>query len=184
MKGPSKTWISHSNATKCMRYNYAKCTCFFFLCGCIIHLCEGIVLSYEQFNFIIQWNIAELEWKHKTALTKHSASRNRFSVQPEGNLRQDDGHDAREVGLNHKIANFPFQMEICCHHYIFAWAGGGGQKETDRVNATRAGIFRKTNVQVQTGICENIAGTCLWPSKPLKCWHLLVRIYLYKRLWQ
>lgn len=126
-----RTWISHSNATKCMKYNYAKCTCFFFLCGYIIHLCEGIVLGYELFNFIIQWNIAELEWKQKTALTKHSASRHRFSVQPEGNLRQDDGHDAREVGLNHKIANFPFQMEICCHHYIFAWAGGG-ETERDR----------------------------------------------------
>lgn len=68
--------------------------------------------------------------RNKTALTEHSASGNRFSVQPEGDLRQNDSHDAREVGLNHKIANFPFQMEICCHHYIFAWVRGGKQRET------------------------------------------------------
>lgn len=31
IKGLSKTWISHSNANKCMRYNYAKCIFLFFL---------------------------------------------------------------------------------------------------------------------------------------------------------
>lgn len=76
-----------------------------------------------MFSFIIQ---------NKTALTEHGASGNRFSVQPEGDLRQNDSHDAREVGLNHKIANLSFQMEICCHHYIFAWVRGRKQRETHR----------------------------------------------------
>lgn len=100
-----------------------------YLCGYIIHLCERIVLNYERFDFIIHWNIAEMEWKCKTALTEHGASRDRFSVQPEGDLRQNDGHDAREVGLNHEIANFPFQMEIRCHHNIFTCSR---RRETER----------------------------------------------------
>lgn len=73
--------------------------------------CLESAQNYKIFSFIIQ---------NKMALTEHSTSGNRFSVQPEGDLRQNDSHDAREVGLNHKIADFPFQMEICCHHYIFA----------------------------------------------------------------
>lgn len=75
---------------------------------------------------------AQNETLVKTTLTEHSASGNWFSVQPEGDLRQNDSHDAREVGLNHKIANFPFQMEICCHHYIFAWVREGKQRATHR----------------------------------------------------
>lgn len=116
-----------------MRYNYAKCIFLFFQHPICVATSSTYVKelfwNYERFDFIIHWNIAEMEWKRKTALTEHGASRDRFSVQPEGDLRQNDSHDAREVGLNHEIANFPFQMEICCHHNIFACSG---RRETER----------------------------------------------------
>lgn len=55
----------------------------------------------------------------EATLTEHGAGGNRLSVQPEGDLRQYDGHDAWEVRLNHKVANLPFQVEVRRHHHIF-----------------------------------------------------------------
>lgn len=132
IKGPSKTWISHSNATKCRRYNYAKCIFLFFQHP----ICVATSSTYVKELFWITKGSVSLFIE---TLTEHGASRDRFPVQPEGDLRQNDGHDAREVGLNHEIANFPFQMEICCHHNIFACSG---RRETERetlgVRARRA----------------------------------------------
>lgn len=113
--------------------------------GYVSHLCERIVYKVRR----------STKCSSKTGLTEHSASGNRFTVQPEGDLRQNDSHDAREVGLNHKVADFPFQMEICCHHYIFAWVRGGKKRERDThtgVREARAGIFKDGDIQVQPGI--------------------------------
>lgn len=155
IKGLSKTWISHSNATKCTRYNYAKCIFLFFQHP----ICVAASSTYvKELFWIPNGSVSlfietSLGWsgKRKTALTEHGASRDRFSVQPEGDLRQNDGHDAREVGLNHEIANFPFQMEICCHHNIFACSG---RRETERetlgVRARRAGIFKGKKHSIST----------------------------------
>lgn len=52
-------------------------------------------------------------------LTEHSSSRHRLSVQPERHLGENDGHDARQVRLNDKVADFPLQMEMSRHHRVF-----------------------------------------------------------------
>lgn len=70
-------------------------------------------------------------------LTEHGARRHGLAVQPEGHLREDDGHYAGEIRLDHEIANFPFQMEIRCHHHIFSCTRNDEEKrETirDRMN--------------------------------------------------
>lgn len=51
-------------------------------------------------------------------LTKHSPGWDRFSVQPEGHLGENNCHDARQVRLNDKVANLPLQMEMSRHHCV------------------------------------------------------------------
>lgn len=60
-----------------------------------------------------------LRQRREATLTEHGAGGNGLSVQPEGDLRQYDGHDAREVRLNHKVANLPLQVEVRRHHHVF-----------------------------------------------------------------
>lgn len=66
-------------------------------------------------------HICALRNNREEKLTEDSACRHRLPVQPEGDLRENDGHYAGEIRLDHEIANFPFQMEIRCHHYIFSY---------------------------------------------------------------
>lgn len=35
-------------------------------------------------------------------------------------MGEDNCHDAGQIRLNHKIANFSFQVEVRCHYYIFS----------------------------------------------------------------
>lgn len=128
--------------------------------------CLESAQNYKMLIFII---------RNKTALTEHRASGNRFSVQPEGDLRQNDSHDAREVGLNHKIANFPFQMEICCHHYIFAWVRGGRQRETHRGQRDKSPNIHpwRHSSSIRNSWKrkkKKTAESWLWPWKRMKCW--------------
>lgn len=52
-------------------------------------------------------------------LTEHSPSRHWFSIQPERHLGENDCHDAREVRLDDKVADFPLQMKMSRHHCVF-----------------------------------------------------------------
>lgn len=58
---------------------------------------------------------------YKTTLTKDCAGRNRLSVEPERHLWQNDSHNAWQVGLDHKVANFSLEVEVGCHNNIFSW---------------------------------------------------------------
>lgn len=63
------------------------------------------------------------------ALTKHSPGRDRLPVEPEGHLGQDDGHEARHVGLNHKVANLSLQEEVSHHYCVLTWGGKEGANQ-------------------------------------------------------
>lgn len=52
-------------------------------------------------------------------LTKNRAGRDGLPVQPEGHLGQDDGHDAGQVGLDHKVPDLPLEVEVCGHDDVF-----------------------------------------------------------------
>lgn len=53
-------------------------------------------------------------------LTKDSPGRDGFSVEPERHLGQDDCHDAGQICLDHKVTNFPLQVEVGCHHDVLS----------------------------------------------------------------
>lgn len=52
-------------------------------------------------------------------LTKHRAGRDGLPVEPEGDLGQDDSHDAGQVGLDHKVPNLPLEVEVRGHDDVF-----------------------------------------------------------------
>lgn len=56
----------------------------------------------------------------KSALTEHRPGRDRLPIQPEGDLRQDDGHEARHVGLDDKVSDLSLQVEVGHHHCVEA----------------------------------------------------------------
>lgn len=60
-------------------------------------------------------------------LTKHSPGGHRLPVEPEGDLGEDDGHDAGQVRLDHEVADLPLQMEMGRHDRVFACAGAENQ---------------------------------------------------------
>lgn len=68
----------------------------------------------------IVWMMMERE-RERTKLTEDSSCWNRLSVEPERDLREDDGHDAWQVCLDHKVAYFPLQVEMGCHDNVLAW---------------------------------------------------------------
>lgn len=101
-------------------------------------------------------------WEAERRLTEDSTSRHRLPVQPERDLGKDDCHDAGQIRLNDKIADFPFQMKISCHHHIFScrgekkWKQRGKERKKGRrciINEAHvtfrqrslAEIFRKVN---------------------------------------
>lgn len=53
-------------------------------------------------------------------LTKNRAGRDGLPVEPEGDLGQDDSHDAGQVGLDHKVPDLPLQVEVRGHDDVFA----------------------------------------------------------------
>lgn len=59
----------------------------------------------------------------ESGLTKDSSGRDGFSVQPERHLREDDGHDAGQIRLDHKVANFPLQVEVSGHDHVLSCGG-------------------------------------------------------------
>lgn len=59
----------------------------------------------------------------ENGLTKDSSGRDGFSVQPERHLREDDGHDAGQIRLDHKVANFPLQVEVSGHDHVLSYGG-------------------------------------------------------------
>lgn len=60
-------------------------------------------------------------------LTENSSRWNRLPIEPEGDLRENDRHDAWQVCLDHKITNFSFQVEIRCHDNILSWKRTAGE---------------------------------------------------------
>lgn len=64
-------------------------------------------------------------------LTEDGPSRHRLSVEPEGHLGQDDGHEAGHVRLDHKVADLPLQKEARHHDGVLAWG------REDEVRRTR-----------------------------------------------
>lgn len=55
------------------------------------------------------------------ALTENGPRRDRFSVEPERHLGQDDGHKAGHVRLDDKVANLPLQVKVGHHHRVLSW---------------------------------------------------------------
>ena len=53
-------------------------------------------------------------------LTEDSSGRDGLSVQPERHLGEDDRHDAGQIRLDHKVTNFPLQVEVGCHHNVLS----------------------------------------------------------------
>lgn len=68
----------------------------------------------------------------ETPPTEDSSGRNGLFVDPEGNLSQDDGHDAGDVGLNQEETHFPLQMEVNGHDDVFPCRGQTGSLSSDR----------------------------------------------------
>lgn len=66
----------------------------------------------------------------ESRLTKDSSGRDGFSVQPERHLREDDGHDAGQIRLDHKVANFPLQVEVSGHDHVLSCGGEDEGKKT------------------------------------------------------
>lgn len=67
-------------------------------------------------------------------LTKDGPCRHRLPVEPEGNLRQDDGHEAGHVGLDDEVADLPLQVEVSHHDGVLTCRkqqdrGGGGPSQ-------------------------------------------------------
>lgn len=61
-------------------------------------------------------------------LTKNCPGRNGLPVEPEGDLGEDDGHEARHVGLDHEVANLALQVEVTHHDCVLTWAGQEGHE--------------------------------------------------------
>lgn len=66
----------------------------------------------------------------KRALTKDGPGWDRFTVEPEWDLWQNDSHEARHVGLNHKVTNLPLQVEVGHHDSVLTCRGNN---ETEKV---------------------------------------------------
>lgn len=67
----------------------------------------------------------QLYWECKEgqevlSLTKHRPRRDRLPVQPEGDLGQNDGHEARHVGLDDEVSDLSLQVEVSHHHCVEA----------------------------------------------------------------
>lgn len=62
----------------------------------------------------------------ETPLTEDGSGRNGLFVDPEGNLSEDDGHDAGDVGLNQEETHLPLQMEVDSHDDVFTCRGQTG----------------------------------------------------------
>lgn len=151
IKGLGKTWISHSNATKCMRYNYAKCIFFIlstpYLCGYITHLCERIVLNYKRFGLIIHWNIAGMEdGTHRTRCEQGPIL---------GSARRRLETEWRSwcTGGRFEWRNSQFSFSdgnmLSSQHIRLQREEGDRERETLGVRARRAGLFTERNVQFQ-----------------------------------
>lgn len=63
-------------------------------------------------------------------LTKYSSGGYRLSVEPEGDLGEDDCHDAGQVSLDHKVANLPLQVEVGCHDGVLTCRQGSSRTNT------------------------------------------------------
>lgn len=95
-------------------------------------------------------------------LTEHSPGRDGLSVEPEGHLGEDDGHDAGEIRLDHKVTNFPLQVEVGRHHDVLSC---GPEDRTMSGRSTRY-------VDTFTSLIE-VRGHdvyCKWPSVCLSSW--------------
>lgn len=79
-------------------------------------------------------------------LTKYSSGGYRLSVEPEGDLGEDDCHDAGQVSLDHKVANLPLQVEVGRHDSVFTCRETMRRKYTD----------------------ENVCDNCIFLHKCLK----------------
>lgn len=58
--------------------------------------------------------------------TEDGSGRNGLLVDPEGNLSEDDGHDAGDVGLNQEETHLPLQMEVDGHDDVLPCRGQTG----------------------------------------------------------
>lgn len=78
------------------------------------------------------------KWMHR--LTEDGPGRDGLLVDPEGDLGQDDRHDAGDVGLDEEEAHLPLQVEVNRHDDVLTWrrttnssrssiSGSGGSQE-------------------------------------------------------
>ena len=81
-------------------------------------------------RFVCVWggglNVSVCVRRDQKRLTKNRSCRNRLPIEPERDLRENDGHNAWEVCLDHKITDFSFQVEMGCHDNILSWKRTGG----------------------------------------------------------
>ena len=72
-------------------------------------------------------------------LTEDGAGGHGLPVEPERDLGQDDGHEAWHVGLDHKVADLPLQVEVTHHHRVLTC-----------VTHAHAHTHRRTHTHTQT----------------------------------
>lgn len=63
------------------------------------------------------------------ALTEDSPGRDRFTVEPEWDLGQNDSHEAGHVSLNHKVTDLPLQVEMGHHDCVLTCRGNNETEE-------------------------------------------------------
>lgn len=74
--------------------------------------------------------------------TKYSSSRNRFLIDPKGDLSQDHRHDTGNVCLNQEEAHLPLQVEVNSHDYIFTC------QKTNGILSVGTESFEQTHWQI------------------------------------
>lgn len=71
-------------------------------------------------NWTVKQSVNQITNIAETPPTEDGPGRNGLFVDPEWNLREDDGHDAGDVGLDQEEAHLPLQMEVNGHDDVFS----------------------------------------------------------------
>lgn len=108
---------------------------------------NGIFLILKSDSLVTEtdakWSTNQSPDLAGTLPTEDGSGRNGLFVDPEGNLSEDDGHDAGDVGLNQEETHLPLQMEVNGHDDVFPCRRQTGSQEGLR--DTRAALHAAGN---------------------------------------
>lgn len=103
------------------------------------------------------------EWISRLTLTKDSSCRYRFSVEPKGDLGENNCHYAWQVSLNHKIANLSLQVEVSSHNNIFSWKV---KKTISMGHLTLRMLFQRFPISSEVLEVRHILSLFMWHLVP------------------